>query len=73
MPDIANYRLMNKLFSSGVGTQQASFLPNHRYLLRAISLYTLFLIKPGSNINAYKPGQIPLSFLATRSAAVDSV
>lgn len=64
---------MNKPFSSGVGTQQASFLPNQRYLFLAISLYTLFLIKAGSRIKTYNPGQGPLSFLATRSAAVDSV
>lgn len=70
---VESYRLMNKLVNSAVGTQQASFLPNHRYLFLATILYTLFLIKAGNRIKAYNPGQGPLSFLATRSAAVDSV
>lgn len=64
---------MNKLFNSAVGTQQDSFLPNQRYLFLAMILYTPSLRKAGSTMNADKIRQGPLSFPATRSAAVEPV
>ncbi len=62
---------MKRILSSGEGILHDSYLPNHLYLLRAIKLYTPFLINGGTSKNISTRGQSPPSFAMALSAAVE--